>query len=119
MNEFWQGVTHALPGALVSAFISGIVLVYLRKYIDQKWQEQEQRRKSDLELRKKRSVLEQERRRAAGRLFFWLHHAIVKPPANGDLENAMQSYLEAEEKQKELDRQILADYELRQNSKGV
>lgn len=119
MSNFWAGVTNALPGTIVSAVISGVLLVYLRKYIDDKWKKQEERRRSDLEVRKKRSVLEQERRRAAGRLFFWLHHAVVKPPANGELEEAMKAYTEAEEKQKDLDRQILADYELRQSGKGV
>lgn len=119
MSEFWQGVMNALPGAIVSLVISGVVMAYLRKYIDDRWRKQEERRKNDHEIRKAKSMVEQERRRAAGRLFFWLHHAITKPPPNGDLEEAWKAYKDAEEKQKELERAILADYDAHNAGKGA
>lgn len=111
IEEFFAGVVKALPGAVVSMFVSGLMLYYLRRYIDAKLAAEEQRRKEDHEIRRQRSELEQKRRRAAGRVLFWLHHAVTKPPPNGELEEAWEAYQQAEEAQKALDQQILADYE--------
>lgn len=111
IENFWQGVVATLPSTVVSLLFSGLLLYYLRKYIDAKLAAEEKRRQDDHKLRCQRSELEQRRRRAAGRLFFWLHHAITKPPPNGELEEAWECYQAAEEAQKSLDQQILADYE--------
>ena len=51
MDEFLAGCASALPGVVVSALISGVVLYYLRKYIDQKLEEEEQHRKKETQLR--------------------------------------------------------------------
>lgn len=111
IEEFFAGVVKALPGAAVSLVFSGLMLYYLRRYIDAKLAAEEQRRKEDHEIRRQRSELEQKRRRAAGRMLFWLHHAVTKPPPNGELEEAWDTYQQVEEAQKALDQQILADYE--------
>lgn len=111
IDEFMQGVVAALPGTVVSLLFSGLLLYYLRKYIDAKLAAEEQRRKEDYKIRRQRSELEQKRRRAAGRVLFWLHHAVTKPPPNGELEEAWDTYQQVEEAQKALDQQILADYE--------
>ena len=47
-----------------------------------------------------------------GRLFFFVHKAIVTGQHNGDLEAAWEEYQEAEKKKKALDREILAENEL-------
>ena len=111
IDEFMQGVVAALPGTVVSLLFSGLLLYYLRKYIDVKLAAEEKRRQEDHKIRRQRSELEQRRRRAAGRVLFWLHHAVTKPPPNGELEAAWETYQAAEEAQKALDQQILADYE--------
>lgn len=111
IDQFFHGMVAALPGAATSAIISGLLLYYLRKYIDSKLAEDASRRAEDHRIRRQRSELEQRRRRAAGRLFFWLHHAVTKPPPNGELEAAWADYIKAEEAQKGLDQQILAEYE--------
>ena len=110
IDEFMQGVVAALPSTVVSLLFSGLLLYYLRKYIDAKLAAEEKRRQDDHKLRRQRSELER-RRRAAGRVLFWLHHAVTKPPPNGELEEAWASYQAAEDAQKALDQQILADYE--------
>lgn len=111
IENFMDGVVAALPGAVVSVIVSGLVLYYLRRYIDDKLKAEEKKREHDLQVRQERSELEQKRRRAAGRVFFWLHHAVTKPPPNGELEEAWAHYQEIEEAQKALDQKILAEYE--------
>lgn len=109
MNDFWAAVVAALPGVVASALVSGIFLHYLRSYIDKKLKDEEEHRKKEHELRVRRNQLEMQRRHAAGRLFFWLHHAMVKPPPNGELEEAFEEYQRAEAEQKAYEQKILAD----------
>ena len=111
MSEFWRAAGGAVPGALVSVILSGIVLYYIRRYIDKKLVSAEAKQQERLKIRKRRSEAEQRRRRAEGRLLFWIHHAIVKPPPNGELEDAWEEFQNAEEAQKEIERSILAEYE--------
>lgn len=88
-------IRWAIPligAALISGVINSFVLHYIRKYIDDKMDEQA-KAKADRELRRRKmNMAEQERRHAAGRLLFWLHHAIVKGEHNGELEAAMEGY---------------------------
>jgi hypothetical protein len=111
MSEIWRAAAGAVPGALVSVILSGIVLYYIRRYIDKKLVSAEAKQQERLIIRKRRSEAEQRRRRAEGRLLFWMHHAIVKPPPNGELEDAWEEFQSAEEAQKEIERSILAEYE--------
>lgn len=97
--------------ALVSGIISGVALKYVTRYFDRKLEAEEARAKQAEKQRHDRAVAEANRRRAAGRLFFWLHHAIVKPPPNGELEKAMENYIAAEEAQKAVEQDILASVE--------
>jgi len=111
MSEFLRAAVNALPSTLVSFLISGLLLHYLKRYIDKKLVSAEAKQQERLKIRKRRSEAEQRRRRAEGRLLFWMHHALVKPPPNGELEAAWEDYQEAEEAQKEIERSILAEYE--------
>lgn len=111
MSEFLRAAVNALPSTLVSVILSGVVLYYIRRYIDKKLVKAEAKQQERLLVRKRRSEAEQRRRRAEGRLLFWMHHALVKPPPNGELEAAWEDYQEAEEAQKEIERAILAEYE--------
>lgn len=112
MNDaFMQGIVSAIPGAVVSFVLSGLLLYYLRRYIDSHLEAEEKRREEDHSLRSQRSQAEQKRRRALGRLLFWMHRAITKPPPNGELEEAWENYCQAEDEQKALDQKILAEYE--------
>ena len=102
----------ALVSGLVSALISGIGVYYLHAYLDGKRKESEQAAAQRRAERRKADVLEAQRRHAAGRMFFWLHDAIVKgrEHANGDLERAYEDYNEAEEKQKCFEQELLAEH---------
>lgn len=112
MAEFLAACRAALPGAMVSLLISGLFLYYLRTYIDHKLKEDEERRKKETQLRTRRSQLEQQRRRALGRLLFWLHRGVTHPPPNGELEKAMGEFETVEDELKALDQKILAEFEI-------
>ena len=109
MSEFWAAVMAAMPGVIASTLVSGVFLHYFRMYIDKKLKEDEEHRKREHDLKVQRNQLEMQRRHAAGRLFFWMHHAMVKPPPNGELEEAFEAYQKAEAEQKALEQKILAD----------
>lgn len=112
MAEFLTACKAALPGVVVSALVSGFVLYFIRRYIDCKLEEEEARRKNETQLRTQRSQLEQKRRRAEGRLLFWLHRGVTHPPPNGELEKAMSEFEAVEDELKTLDQKILAEFEI-------
>lgn len=106
-----ETIINVAVSAAVSGLISGVALKYVTRYFDKKLEAEEARKKQAEKHRHDRTVAEANRRRAAGRLFFWLHHAIVKPPPNGELEEAMENYVKAENAQKDLEQEILASLE--------
>ena len=85
-------------------------MYYLRQYIDRKLEEERREKARREEHRKAMSMAEQERRHAAGRLLFWLHHAVAGGGCGGELGEAMDNYQRAERKQKRLEQEILAAY---------
>lgn len=103
---------QAAVSVLVSALISGVGVFYLQRYLDTKRRESEERAAQRRRERRKADLLESKRRRAAGRMFFWLHDAVVKgvEHANGDLEKAMEDYNTAEEEQKAFEQELLAEH---------
>lgn len=106
-----ESIINVAVSAIVSGLISGVALKYVTRYFDKKLEAEEAHKKQVEKQRHDRTVAEANRRRAAGRLFFWLHHAIVKPPPNGELEKAMENYTAAEDAQKALEQEILATIE--------
>lgn len=97
--------------AVISGLISGVALKYITRYFDKKLEAEEAEAKKAEKQRHDRAVAEANRRRAAGRMFFWLHHAVTKPPPNGELDEAMENYQKAEEAQKAIEQDILASLE--------
>ena len=51
MDEFLAACLAAVPGVVVSALISGLLLYYIRAYIDNKLREDEEHRKKEQQLR--------------------------------------------------------------------
>lgn len=106
-------IKAALVSTLVSALISGVGIFYLQRYLDAKRTESEAQAARRREERRRADMLEARRRRAAGRLFFWLHYAVVRGPeqANGDLEKSFVDYNEVEEEQKAFEQELLAEHQ--------
>lgn len=105
-----EQIKSALISAVVSGLFSGVVLYYLRKYLDRRMENNEvkaiQRRKE----RRKLNILEQRYRRAVGRLLFWICDALMKgvEHANGDLKQARIDFNEAEDALKNYEQELLA-----------
>lgn len=108
MDNFFAACVAAIPGTLISFMISGLILYYLRKYIDHKLEEEDKRQEKALKLKVQRSQLEMQRRQALGKVLFWLHRGLTKPPPNGELEEAMENFGEIERQQRELEQKLLA-----------
>lgn len=96
----------------VSGVVSVFVLGYIKRYIDKKLDEADAEKKQREEYQHRRNVANAKLHRAEGRLFFWLHRAVVKPPPNGELEESWANYNKAEEVVKAIDLEIVADYEM-------
>ena len=108
-----EAIKMAAISATVSALISGVGIFYLQRYLDTKRRESEEQAAQRRRERRKADMLEAKRRRAAGRMFFWLHDAVVKgvDHANGDLKKAMDDYNEVEEEQKVFEQELLAEHQ--------
>ena len=108
-----EAIKQVAISALVSGLFSGVGIFYLQRYIDAKRRESEEQAVQRRKERRKADVLEYKRRRAAGRMFFWLHDAVVKgvDHANGDLKKAMEEYNEVEEEQKAFEQELLAEHQ--------
>ena len=96
----------------MSGIVSIFILGYLKRYIDKKLEEADAEKQQHEEYQHRRNVANSKLRRAEGRFFFWLHRAVVKPPPNGELEEAWENYKKAEDEVKAIDQEIVADYEL-------
>lgn len=106
-------LTQALISAMVSAAVSGIGVYYLQRYLEERRKKSEEEAKRRRIERRKSDVLEARRRRATGRLFFWLHDAVVKgvEHANGDLQRAFDDYNDVEAEQKAFEQELLAAHQ--------
>ena len=108
IEEVLAAVVLALVGG---SGVVGLAMTYLRRYIDRKLEAGEEEAARRLERRKRRQQVEDQLHHAYGRCLFWLNHAVTKPPPNGELAEAMENLQKAEEAKKNLDREILAEYE--------
>lgn len=108
-----ETIQQAALSASVSALISGIGVWLLQKYIETKRRESEERATQRRKERRKADLLETKRRRATGRMFFWMHYALVHgvERANGDLEKAFSDYNSAEEEQKAFEAELIAAHQ--------
>ena len=107
-----EAAKQAAVSAVVSALISGVGVFYLQRYLTAKHQESERKAAERREARRQADILESKRRRAAGRLLFWLHFSVTRgvEAANGDLEEAWNRYSAAEDEQKQFEQEQLAEH---------
>ncbi|MCI1958415.1 MAG: hypothetical protein LKJ25_02175 [Clostridia bacterium] len=97
--------------AVSSGFISSIVVWFLKRYIDKKLTAAEEEAAERQRVKQKRMKLDAELHHAQGRVLFWIHHAIVHGEHNGELQSSFEHLQEVEDKEKELDRDILSRFD--------
>lgn len=110
-------MTAAILGAVLGAVFGGaglvgLVFAFVRRFIDNRLNGREAENAKRKATRLRRLTIEEEMEHATGRLLFFFHKAIVTGVHNGDLEEAWQKYLAAEDAKKKLDREILAENQL-------
>ena len=98
----------AAAGIFGSGGLLGLFFFVVKRYLQNKLDERDQKEKEKAQLRLERSKIEKELWHALGRLLFWINRAIVTGTHNGELEKAFEDFQAAEEKSKELDMEILA-----------
>lgn len=100
-------------GALVGGSgITGMLFFFIRRYIENKLGKRDAEEIQKREQTKKRMIVDDQLRHCEGRLFFWIHKAIVTGEHNGDLERAFEEFQRAERERKALDREIIVENEL-------
>jgi len=117
-------VTTAIISAVVGGSgIVGLLFFFIRRYLEKKIiaRENEERvlkekkdaaRQKAVEEKTRRVQLDDELQHCTGRLFFWIHKAVVDGTHNGELDSAWKNYQTAEKNKKDFDRQILAEHEV-------
>jgi len=101
-------------GAVVGgAGFVGLIFYFIRRYIDNKLNDRDKETKKRRDQQIRRLKIEYEMEHALGRLLFWMYKAIVNNHHNGDFQEAWTKYRAAEEKKKELNREVLVDHELK------
>jgi len=114
-NDIHVLIITALISALVGGSgICGVAFLFVRRYIEKRLEEKEQVDKNRILQRKKRLEAEDRLQHGAGRLFFWMHKAIVTGEHNGDLEAAFNEYQAAERELKDLNREIVVENEMKE-----
>jgi len=88
------------------------VFYYMRRFIDKRLSGREQEDAKRREQRARRLIVEDQLEHATGRLLYYIHRAIVTGQHNGELEAAWEDYQAAEQRSKELDREILVDNQI-------
>ena len=96
--------------ALISGLVSMFFLGYMKMYIDKKLAAAEKEKEKHEEYQRRRNIAHEELQHALGRLLFWLRHGLMKPPPNGELQEAWEAYTEAEAKCKAIDQEIIAEF---------
>ena len=109
IDSLLAGVVGAIVGG--AGFV-GLIFHFIRRYIDNKLNDRDKETKRRREQQIRRLKIEYEMEQATGRLLFWVYKAIDTGHHNGDFQEAWAKFRSAEEKKKELNREVLVDHEL-------
>lgn len=97
--------------AFGSGGVAGLIFYFLKKWIENKLTAAAQEADRKQQIRQERMKIDDELQQSYGRMFFWLHYAVTKNTANGELERAFERLQNAEEKKKNLDRKSICETE--------
>lgn len=97
-----------ITAVLGAGGVVGLFFYFFRRYIEKRLEAMEQRKEKRVKERQELLQLEDRLQHCYGRLFFWIHRAIVTGTHNGELQRAFEDLQSAEEEKKDFDRRILA-----------
>ena len=95
--------------------IVGIAVYYIRRYVDKKLDAEEKKAAERRQFLLRKAKCEEEMQHALGRWIFWVNRWIETGNHNGELREAYDEYQKAEKDKKELERDIIAQYEQKKN----
>jgi len=105
-------LSEYVVNVLISTFVSGVVgtilFGLLKRAIDKKIDAQEEQEKQLQNISKRRKEITMQRWQTLGRFLYWCSKTLNKP----EITEAYNAYQEAEKKDKELDREIIAMLEV-------
>jgi hypothetical protein len=105
-------IVSGAVGAIVGGTgITGLIFYFMRRYIEKMVNAKDTEEKRRKDQRIERMNIDDKLWHCQGRLFFWMHKAIVTGMHNGDLEKSFEDYQKAEEEKKNLDRKIIIETE--------
>ncbi len=104
-------VAIIVSALLGGAGITGLIFSFLKRYLEKRLTSMEKARERSKEQRIRRLTLQDEIQHATGRVLFWLVRYTDTGDHNGELHASFDKLQEAEEKMKQLDREVLAENE--------
>lgn len=116
-NMIESAILWAIFGTIFGgAGLFGILVHYLKRYIDKKLSDEETATKQCRDYKNRRAKIEQELQHAQSRVFAQLFAAIKANHVNiENLELAYAALRAAEDKKDELEQEIIIEYEQKQN----
>ena len=106
-----EAVITGVAIATIAALVQVFVINNMKQHINKKLDAAENKKTSRDNYQHRYNMAASDLRRAQGRFNFWAYRGITKPPPNGELDDAMSAYNEAEETYKRIEREIIADFE--------
>lgn len=104
-------ITSVISTVIGGSGITGIVFYFVRKRMEAKLDAKEKEEAKKKQQKMQRRKIDDELQHCEGRLFFWIHKAIVTGAHNGDLESAFEAYQQAETAKKDFDRELIVESE--------
>lgn len=105
-------LTAVILAVVGGSGIVGILFFFLRRYLEKRLKTNEDKEKRQRDIRIRRMQIEDELHHCYGRLLFWLYRAVTTNTHNGELDAAFANLERAENKKKDLDREIISGNEI-------
>lgn len=94
-----------------SCGLGGIFIYLIKRSIDKKLDKVDKEVCETAEVKRRKALAENMLLHAQGRVLFWMHRAIVTGQHNGDLQKAWEEYENAEQQNKDIQREIIAHFD--------
>ena len=115
---FEEALAQIIPAVFSSGLFSAFLLYYIKKYIDKRASTEEKAAAKRAGIRTQRMIVEDKLHKCYSRCLFWMNEILESADCGKDamqaeknLKDAMAKLTEAEDEKKQLDREVIAEYE--------